>query len=58
MWRLNWVADVSPRGLSNSCGIMINYRYYIDDMDRLAEDYVEQNIIHASDNFLQIVHSI
>ena len=26
MWRLNWWADLSPRGLTNSCGIMVNYR--------------------------------
>jgi len=27
MWRLNWQADLSVRGLANSCGIMVNYRY-------------------------------
>lgn len=27
MWRINWQADQSPRGLANSCGIMVNYRY-------------------------------
>ncbi len=27
IWRLNWRADVSQRGLENSCGIMVNYRY-------------------------------
>ena len=26
MWRLNYNADPSPRGLSNSCGMMVNYR--------------------------------
>ncbi|KAK3918189.1 Malonyl-CoA decarboxylase, mitochondrial [Frankliniella fusca] len=26
MWRINWHADLSPRGLGNSCGIMVNYR--------------------------------
>uniref|UniRef100_A0A0E9VAK6 Malonyl-CoA decarboxylase C-terminal domain-containing protein n=1 Tax=Anguilla anguilla TaxID=7936 RepID=A0A0E9VAK6_ANGAN len=26
MWRLNWLADSSPRGVSASCGIMVNYR--------------------------------
>ena len=25
--RLNWLADVSPRGLSKSAGIMVNYLY-------------------------------
>lgn len=26
MWRLNWRADTSPRGLANSLGMMVNYR--------------------------------
>jgi malonyl-CoA decarboxylase len=26
MWRLNWAADLSARGMKNSCGIMVNYR--------------------------------
>jgi hypothetical protein len=26
LWRLNWLADPSPRGMANSCGIMVNYR--------------------------------
>lgn len=26
MWRLNWAADLSPRGLKNSFGLMMNYR--------------------------------
>jgi hypothetical protein len=30
MWRLNWQADLSARGLGNSCGIMVNYRYKQD----------------------------
>lgn len=29
MWRLNWLADVSPRGLTNSCSLMVNYRWVI-----------------------------
>lgn len=28
MWRLNWGADLSPRGLKNSFGMMVNYRYF------------------------------
>ena len=29
MWRLNWLADISTRGLTSSCGIMINYRFVL-----------------------------
>jgi len=26
MWRINWWADTSAKGLTQSCGIMVNYR--------------------------------
>ena len=32
VWRLNWLADVSPRGMNQSFGIMTNYRYNLMDM--------------------------
>ncbi|MBO9353464.1 malonyl-CoA decarboxylase [Bordetella petrii] len=31
--RLNWAADISPKGLSQSCGMMVNYLYDLDDLD-------------------------
>lgn len=31
--RLNWAADTSPKGLRQSCGIMVNYLYDLDDLD-------------------------
>ena len=27
LWRLNWMADLSPRGMKNAFGMMVNYRY-------------------------------
>ena len=27
LWRVNWMADPSPRGMEASCGLMVNYRY-------------------------------
>jgi len=39
--RLNWAADLSPKGLQQSCSIMVNYLYDPDRLDqnlqRLAE---------------------
>jgi malonyl-CoA decarboxylase len=26
VFRLNWLADISERGMLNSCGLMVNYR--------------------------------
>ncbi|RTZ44619.1 malonyl-CoA decarboxylase [Candidimonas sp. SYP-B2681] len=31
--RLNWAADRSPKGLAQSCGIMVNYLYDLDQLD-------------------------
>lgn len=31
--RLNWAADVSDKGLEQSCGMMVNYLYVLDDLD-------------------------
>ena len=31
--RLNWAADTSAKGLSQSCGMMVNYLYDLDDLD-------------------------
>ncbi len=31
--RLNWAADTSPKGLAQSCGMMVNYLYDLDDLD-------------------------
>ena len=49
MWRLNWWADLSPRGLTNSCGIMVNYRYYLDQLERNSAQYQETKNIQATD---------
>lgn len=54
MWRLNWLADVSPRGLTNSCSLMVNYRYYLDDADRNSQDYLEKKQVRASEQIIKL----
>jgi len=39
MERLNWMGDRSPRGLRQSAGIMINYRYDLAKIDAHHEGY-------------------
>ena len=39
MYRLNWLADKSRRGMSNSFGIMINYRYSIGSIEENHLEY-------------------
>ncbi|XP_011643545.2 LOW QUALITY PROTEIN: malonyl-CoA decarboxylase, mitochondrial-like [Pogonomyrmex barbatus] len=50
MWRINWMADPSPRGVANSCGIMVNYRYFLQDSERNSRNYIEHFVINASEN--------
>ncbi|KAK7085778.1 hypothetical protein SK128_021160 [Halocaridina rubra] len=49
MWRINWMADRSPRGLSNSCGIMVNYRYFLEDCENNSRNYLETLKVLSSD---------
>ncbi len=39
--RINWLADVSAKGLRDSAGIMVNYRYRLADVERNHEAYRE-----------------
>lgn len=48
MWRLNWMADLSARGLTTSCGIMVNYRYYLDEAENNSKAYIENKQIVIS----------
>ena len=49
LWRLNWWGDLSPRGLTNSCGIMVNYRYYLEKLEDNSSKYQEQKQIDVSE---------
>ncbi len=46
--RLNWAADLSHNGISQSAGIMVNYLYRLADIERNHEAYSEGGRITAS----------
>ncbi|CAK9833729.1 Malonyl-CoA decarboxylase, mitochondrial [Anthophora retusa] len=54
MWRINWLADFSPRGIANSCGIMVNYRYYLDECEKNSENYIQNYFINASETVIDL----
>ncbi|XP_076242951.1 malonyl-CoA decarboxylase, mitochondrial [Calliopsis andreniformis] len=54
MWRVNWMADPSPRGIANSCGIMVNYRYYLNDSEENGQNYIENYFINASEEVINL----
>ena len=46
--RINWLGDVSPKGLRESAGIMVNYLYRLEDIEKNHEAYANQGTIAAS----------
>ncbi|KAM9754485.1 malonyl-CoA decarboxylase, mitochondrial [Menidia menidia] len=55
MWRLNWRADSSPRGVANSCGIMVNYRYFLSETPRNGAAYLQNKVVSASEQVTGLV---
>jgi malonyl-CoA decarboxylase len=46
--RLNWLADGSERAISQAHGLMVNYLYVLDDIEKNHEAYAQQRTIVAS----------
>jgi malonyl-CoA decarboxylase len=46
--RVNWLGDLSPKGLRESAGIMVNYLYRLDDIEKNHEAYANRDEVAAS----------
>lgn len=46
--RINWLGDVSPKGLRESAGLMVNYLYRLDDIEKNHEAYANDYTVTAS----------
>lgn len=46
--RLNWNADTSAEGLRGSCGIMVNYLYDLDKIERNHEQFASTGLVNAA----------
>ena len=46
--RINWLGDVSQKGLRESAGIMVNYLYRLEDIEKNHEAYANQGEVAAS----------
>ncbi|KAJ6657192.1 hypothetical protein lerEdw1_002781 [Lerista edwardsae] len=55
LWRLNWMADTSPRGITASCSMMVNYRYFLEDTTSNSAAYLGTKQIKASEQVLSLV---
>lgn len=45
--RINWLGDVSAKGMKQSAGIMVNYHYKLDEIDDNHEEFVARGKIVA-----------
>jgi len=46
--RINWLGDVSPKGLAEAHGLMVNYKYELKDIEANHEAYANDAIVVAS----------
>ena len=46
--RINWLGDTSPKGLRESAGIMVNYLYRLEDIEKNHEAYANEGTVAAS----------
>ena len=46
--RINWLGDLSPKGLRESAGFMVNYLYRLEDIEKNHEAYANDGTVAAS----------
>src|SRR4051812_14770173 len=53
--RINWVGDLSAKGLRESAGIMVNYLYRLDDIEKNHEAYANEGEVVASNSVKKLL---
>ena len=53
IWRLNWMGDVSPKGIQRSYGLMVNYHYKLPDISKNSDQYSISGRIALSESVQQ-----
>ncbi|MHA1564265.1 MAG: malonyl-CoA decarboxylase [Alphaproteobacteria bacterium] len=56
--RVIWAADTSPRGLKQSCSMMVNYRYKLEDIEKNHEAFVNSGSIASSNPVSRLAKTI
>src|SRR4030081_1507061 len=53
--RINWLGDLSPKGLRESASIMVNYLYRLEDIEKNHETYANDGEIAASSSVKKLL---
>lgn len=48
LMRFNWMADISEKGLKQSAGMMVNYKYDLDTVEENHESFVREKKINTT----------
>jgi len=46
--RINWMGDTSERGMARSAGLMVNYTYWLAEVERNHERYFREHMVITS----------
>jgi malonyl-CoA decarboxylase len=53
--RINWLGDTSDKAVAQGCGLMVNYLYDIDEIEKNHEAYAEGRTVVASGNVQRLL---
>jgi malonyl-CoA decarboxylase len=53
--RVNWLGDLSPKGMRESAGIMVNYLYRLDDIEENHEAFANNSEVVASNSVKKLL---
>ncbi|MDI5932804.1 malonyl-CoA decarboxylase [Halomonas kalidii] len=53
--RINWLGDISAKGLRQAAGLMVNYLYVLDDIERNHENYTANATVARSSEVKDLV---
>jgi len=57
LWRLNWEGDSTTKGLNQSCSLMVNYRYYLNQTEENSRLYLDKKEIQAADQVKNLLNA-
>ncbi len=55
--RINWLGDTSERAMAQACGLMVNYQYDLDDIEKNHEAYAEGPTVVASGSVQRLLRA-
>lgn len=53
--RINWLGDISNKGFKQAAGLMVNYLYVLDDIERNHENYTAKATVACSNEVHDLV---